>query len=543
MDRTELEDRYLTLYDENIVLKKYGRKRDEEIKRLGAIQLRLENDRKKLLVDSDGKRIPETHYIDQIEQLQDRVCQLEKNNENLRMKGVLKNIDPKIIKNVRKIVQQKQFKASNGDTAPNVNMVDKSELDHMMNENAKKFDEYESIIAALKQQILLTDSEHSKEISYLKSKLNDDQKNVVHENVERIKLERDLKERNMNLQQLHDQNADLKDKMQELKRINEQALDEINRLQMQARAEENRVIELQKQLDSNKQIKVSSRELEMRIADLERECAILKDSNSRLIREGMQEKQNGGQSDKRETALKIQIAQLEAAMKADVGDKGVILEKLAKEREQNDKIMIEYRDIKIKYHELKKNYEILHEQAGIFDENGMITNTDFIEALAIVKQKKTNGELDGDVISGFKIAKPDFVENVDDDVDKDDVKSLQAQLTETICELEKTRNLLIVQYKINKGYQTELDTISKKAEEMRREHECQLDEYAQLLDIRAERIRAEKLEMQLKDIAYGTKQYKLSQDHILSGAESHDEADVVLENGQNMFEIHIKSVS
>lgn len=33
IDRVELEEKYLNLYDENIVLKKYGRKRDEEIKR------------------------------------------------------------------------------------------------------------------------------------------------------------------------------------------------------------------------------------------------------------------------------------------------------------------------------------------------------------------------------------------------------------------------------------------------------------------------------------------------------------------------------
>lgn len=47
-------------------------------------------------------------------------------------------------------------------------------------------------------------------------------------------------------------------------------------------------------------------------------------------------------------------------------------------------------------------------------------------------------------------------------------------------------------------------------EENKTEYETKLDEYAQLLDIRAARIR--KLEAQLKDIAYGTRQYKIRPD-------------------------------
>lgn len=47
-------------------------------------------------------------------------------------------------------------------------------------------------------------------------------------------------------------------------------------------------------------------------------------------------------------------------------------------------------------------------------------------------------------------------------------------------------------------------------EENKSEYESKLDEYAQLLDIRAARIR--KLETQMKDVAYGTRQYKVKAD-------------------------------
>ena len=49
-----------------------------------------------------------------------------------------------------------------------------------------------------------------------------------------------------------------------------------------------------------------------------------------------------------------------------------------------------------------------------------------------------------------------FLEKVEDDVHKDlehSIRELQLTHAETVQELEKTRNMLIVQHKINKDYQ------------------------------------------------------------------------------------------
>jgi protein fantom len=66
---------------------------------------------------------------------------------------------------------------------------------------------------------------------------------------------------------------------------------------------------------------------------------------------------------------------------------------------------------------------------------------------------------------------------------------LQAEYAETINELEKTRNMLIVQHNINKDYQIEVEAVSQKMDEIKLEYVTQLDEYAKLLDIRAARIK------------------------------------------------------
>ncbi|CAG2189302.1 RPGRIP1L [Mytilus edulis] len=122
------------------------------------------------------------------------------------------------------------------------------------------------------------------------------------------------------------------------------------------------------------------------------------------------------------------------------------------------------------------------------------------EALVLVKQKKQKA-----------IPDPDFLQKVDVEVSKDEHKQLleiQAEYAETVHELEKTRNLLVIQHKINKDYQHEVEISSTKIDEIKKEYETKLDEYARLLDIRAARIK--KLESQMRDVAYGTKQFKIT---------------------------------
>lgn len=60
-----------------------------------------------------------------------------------------------------------------------------------------------------------------------------------------------------------------------------------------------------------------------------------------------------------------------------------------------------------------------------------------------------------------------------------------------------------------------MDAVNRKMEENKCEYETKLDEYAQLLDIRAARIR--KLEAQMKDVAYGTRQHRIRPDEEPTG--------------------------
>ncbi|XP_059952488.1 X-linked retinitis pigmentosa GTPase regulator-interacting protein 1 isoform X2 [Mesoplodon densirostris] len=98
------------------------------------------------------------------------------------------------------------------------------------------------------------------------------------------------------------------------------------------------------------------------------------------------------------------------------------------------------------------------------------------------------------------------------------LSELQVLHAETILELEKTRDMLILQRKINVCYQEELEATMTTADNENKVHKEKLERLNQLLDLKNKRInqlegilRSHGLPVseQLKDVAYGTRQLSL----------------------------------
>lgn len=66
---------------------------------------------------------------------------------------------------------------------------------------------------------------------------------------------------------------------------------------------------------------------------------------------------------------------------------------------------------------------------------------------------------------------------------------MEAELAETVAELNKSRHLLITQVKINEEFKNEVKLIQGKMEDNKADYDAKMLEYAQLLDIRAARIK------------------------------------------------------
>nr|KAF6286331.1 RPGRIP1 like [Myotis myotis] len=86
ISREELEDRFLRLHDENMLLKQHARKQEDKIKRMATKLIRLVNDKKRYERAGGGpKRLGRDVELEEmIEQLQEKAQGLERQNEALK---------------------------------------------------------------------------------------------------------------------------------------------------------------------------------------------------------------------------------------------------------------------------------------------------------------------------------------------------------------------------------------------------------------------------------------------------------------------------
>jgi protein fantom len=220
---------------------------------------------------------------------------------------------------------------------------------------------------------------------------------------------------------------------------------------------------------------------------------------------------------------------------------GTILDKLTNERQSYDSINTEHRQLQIKYYEIKQKYDDLNEKLKFLNQETNIDFDEIEEALILVKERKKQKKVD--FCDEYETNKADHL--------KRKLTDMEVQIADTVRELDKTRHLLLTQVKINDDYKKEVTLIQTKMEDNKMEYDRKMLEYAQLLDIRSARIK--KLERQLKDIAYGTKQVRVGSIEDGAGESSAmaaiDDATYLntqqvgqLERGQNIFEIHITRV-
>ncbi|XP_035828549.1 protein fantom isoform X2 [Aplysia californica] len=576
--RDELEDKYLRMYEEYIILKKYARKQEDKIKKMATKLLKLVNDKKKMEEGKGGKSAAAASE-DRVEEMSAKIRELEKQNGQLREKLMLTKqqlssvgpkrgttyhhvqarintnrpasklsqsavqIDPRITRNLRVMGPQPQQSESQlttnmssgpryGHSVLEATRAEKSKLEDYLASMREQNQMYEMQIEELKEQLKLKESEYEEDILKIKQQITSEQKVNLQENIDMIKLQRDVKEKSTMLIALQDRYQHMEESSRAVKQSHDQILREMEHLNLQFQEEQNRNLSLQNELKMAGTSQKKAMELQEQISDLEKECAVLKEANENLVGSAF-DLEREREWRQKENALKVQIAQLEATMKSDLGEKGSIIDRYAQERDAHEKLQTENRELKIEYYSLKEQMDDLNEKMKFFTKESEVDFTEIEEALVLIKQKKQREQ-----------APPDFLQAVDDELSKDHRKALvelQAEYAETVHELEKTRNMLVVQHKINKDYQTEVNLATGKLDEVKREYEMKLDEYARLLDIRAARIK--KLETQLRDVAYGTRQYRLPPpDDDLDSTADLDET-ISLERGQNLFEVHIDKVS
>ncbi|XP_070808763.1 protein fantom [Pituophis catenifer annectens] len=562
--REELEDRYLRLHEENILLKQHARKQEDKIKRMATKLIRLINDKKKAeQIGGVPRRLGQDVEMEEvIEQLQEKVRDLEKQNEMIRNRLISTKqqlqlqgqrhtpynyVQARVNTGLKKATEglrvheatKKGMRLQNVEELPSKyghSLLEeaRAEIKNLENELESLRGQNQELVLAiemLRSEKKKKEEEFEVALLQLKEQQATGQRLSIRDNVEMIKLHKQLIEKTSEFATVEEKLLQLQEKQKNLKMSHDALIAKGEELNLQLKEERSKCLHLEGQLQATTFSRRRSEELQDRINDLEKERDLLKENYDKLYNSAFRVTHDQ-QWKLKEQQLKRQIGQLEAALKADLAEKNNILDRIKMERDQTEKLAKENQELRMRCLEQKQQLEELKSRVHFFTKENDVDVADLNEALMLLKvhRQQASGDLG-------------FLEKVEDDSQKDlerSLRDLQTVHAETVQELEKTRNMLIVQHKINKDYQAEVESVTEKMEASQQDYELKLEHYVHLLDVRAARIR--KLEAQLKDIAYGTKQYKFRPEMIADEPVDDFDETAHLERGENLFEIHISRV-
>ncbi|XP_071318090.1 protein fantom isoform X2 [Trachinotus anak] len=391
-------------------------------------------------------------------------------------------------------------------------------------------EEIEGASELLREALRKREAEYEERLLQVRQQQNNNLRSHVNNNVTMIKLQKQLSDRSNAVTELEGRFLQLQESQLTLKASHDAAMLKVDELSEQLKAERLKSLDLEKQLQSSTISRMKMKQLQEQISELEQERDLLKENNEKLVNSAFDVSQQ--QKWKiQEQQLKLQIAQLETALKADLIDKSEILDKIKAERDTNEKLTEENKRLQIQFLEQRQQTEELSERLKLYSRENEYDLAELTEALLLIKTRRS--QKSGDL--GFLKE----VEEGGSSSTESSIRELRAAHAETIQELEKTRNILNMETRISKDYKMELEAVKQKMKSDRVEFEQKLEQQAQLLDSRTAKIK--KLEAQLRDVAYGTKTYVFKPDVTDEDEEDDFDEALHLEHGENLLELQIVS--
>uniref|UniRef100_H0X7Y8 X-linked retinitis pigmentosa GTPase regulator-interacting protein 1 n=2 Tax=Otolemur garnettii TaxID=30611 RepID=H0X7Y8_OTOGA len=362
----------------------------------------------------------------------------------------------------------------------------------------------------------------------------------IKENVELIRLKKLLHERNTSLVETKAQLTEVQEAHETLLQKKEgilsaahdALLSQVKELRAELKEESKKAVSLKSQLEDVSILQITLKEFQERIEDLEKERKLLNENYDKLLEKPQ------GQYDLTLTpyvthdgvcfVLGEQVSPHFISLTMVINDYRVSIFWIIFSPAQNKDLKLEITNMLQKH---KQEIELLQKASAI---------SQFPD---VQSEPATHSE----PLLMFLPLQPSEPKNQEENKLSRMLSELQVTHAETTLELEKTRDMLILQRKINVCYQEELEAMMTKADNEKSDRQEKLDRLNQLLDLKNNRIK--QLEgilrshglptsEQLKDVAYGTRQLLCLETLPAHGDES--EVDLsLLHQSENLFELHI----
>ncbi|XP_073067644.1 X-linked retinitis pigmentosa GTPase regulator-interacting protein 1 isoform X3 [Manis javanica] len=217
-------------------------------------------------------------------------------------------------------------------------------------------------------------------------------------------------------------------------------------------------------------LQITLKEFQERVEDLEKERKLLNDNYDKLLENMLDSSQQRAWSPELDgEQLQLQVSQLQARLDAELEEKGRVLLQLSREEALNKDLKLEVTHLLQKH---KQEVDSFQNKDTIFQcPDGLSETTTHLPLCQEITQ-----------------IEPSEPKNQEEKKLSQTLKELQASHGETTLELEKTRDMLILQCKINVCYQEELEAKMTKANNECKDRKEKLKRLNQLLDLKNNRI-------------------------------------------------------
>ncbi|XP_065178773.1 protein fantom-like isoform X1 [Sycon ciliatum] len=569
LSREELEDKYLRLKETHQETKKLNKTQEEKMKRMATKLIRLTDDFKKEKkvsgIDVDSREL--------VEDLRRQVQELKQKNVSVSRKlqvcrqeladskqktGPYRNVAARIDTGISR-PQHGRHRAESHDRAGKV-AVSSAGVQHspppamvpryghsLLEEERQRTTELQEVILELEEELeqqkqlraaeqettvekmKLQHAKYSEDMEKLRQSLVHTQRKNISDDVSLIKLQREVREKCAQLEALQTKYLTAEQQVEKLKVNHSSVLSELSDLQERCQVEEGKCQELRSALAGQKLTNAAITELQEMVDDLRAEKKLLQETNDTLLSSSFDMKQE------RQHKAQLQLLQdrmdlLESGKKQLLQEKSDLLEQLATAKEQLSAADKEMRATNLKYFTLKEEHEKLSEKMEFFSTQSSVNFTELEEALAFIKESKLS---DGRNMSALHVSDEVGALAAAKKRAESDLHRLETVYTQTRQELEKNRHLLRLQLKITSDVEAERDLIEKRLADVEAESEENTKEHKD--SVARLRTRIKRLEQQLHDMAYGTKQLKVS----AHPAEDDVAETLALQPGQNRLQIHL----
>ncbi|XP_051836373.1 X-linked retinitis pigmentosa GTPase regulator-interacting protein 1 isoform X2 [Antechinus flavipes] len=253
-------------------------------------------------------------------------------------------------------------------------------------------------------------------------------------------------------------------------------LSQVDELKTELKEKNKRVVSLESQLADMSVLRITVREFQDRVEDLKRERNLLKGNHDRLLKNMLNSSnQPHWSTDLMKERLQQKVSHLQEQLDSEVAEKRKILVQLAKEQAENADLKQEVTQMLMKH---KKEVELLQQKTATTTTTSSQSDPDILQPSYQDYTKETQTQ---------ELNPPQEIKEEEKNLSWA-YNQMKAAHAETALELEKTRDMLLLQHQINKHYQDELEIVKIKADNSEKEHKEEWEKLNQLLDLKNNRI-------------------------------------------------------